>query len=207
MKRCRVFVSSEVISFHCCKSALQQHLKNMSFDGLASPQLEIAGQQNQPAAAPANAAAAPYFLRLEMPACLGRHEKTEACNSEARRVSNSKPIVARSLPGLYHSLALVTVVLSVLSCSQTVHGLYSQDGFGFSGVVNPNPLRGNITMTGYTQWPVGFTKGVSAFLGAVFDGRFMWMVPHYADRVVRIDTTDNGTMTGFTLPRSNTSTT
>ncbi len=39
-------------------------------------------------------------------------------------------------------------------------------------------------------------KGGHAFAGGIFDGQYIWMVPSYADRVVRIDT-KTGEMTGY----------
>jgi hypothetical protein len=74
--------------------------------------------------------------------------------------------------------------------------LYNQDGFGYSGLVTQNPLRDNIFMTGYNQWPSGFYKNVLAFISGVFDGQNIWMIPANADSVVRINK-DTGAMTGY----------
>jgi hypothetical protein len=74
--------------------------------------------------------------------------------------------------------------------------LYGQDGFGYSGLVPQNPLRGNIFMTGYNEWPSGFYKNVLAFISGVFDGQNIWMIPANADSVVKIDK-DSGAMTGY----------
>jgi hypothetical protein len=74
--------------------------------------------------------------------------------------------------------------------------LYCQDGFGFSGLVAQNPLRDNIFMTGYNQWPSGFYKSVLAFISGVFDGQNIWMVPANADSVIKINK-DTGAMSGY----------
>ena len=42
------------------------------------------------------------------------------------------------------------------------------------------------TMQGYDAWPLGFTKGLYAFYGGVYDGVSVWMIPFDADRVVQI---------------------
>ena len=73
--------------------------------------------------------------------------------------------------------------------------LYSQDGFGYSGLVAQNPLRDNIFMTSYNQWPSGFYKNVLAFISGVFDGQNIWMIPANADSVIKINK-DTGAMTG-----------
>jgi hypothetical protein len=73
--------------------------------------------------------------------------------------------------------------------------LYSQDGFGYSGLVAQNPLRDNIFMTSYNQWPKGFYKNVLAFISGVFDGQHIWMIPANADSVIKINK-DTGAMTG-----------
>lgn len=73
---------------------------------------------------------------------------------------------------------------------------YSQDGFGFSGAVEAEPLGDRIVMTGYNDWPSDFSKQDYAFAGGVFDGQNIWMVPAKADRVIKLDTA-NGRMTGY----------
>jgi len=40
----------------------------------------------------------------------------------------------------------------------------------------------------FAQWPTGFTKAGAAFRGTTYDGRFLWMIPFAADRLVRMDT-------------------
>ena len=52
------------------------------------------------------------------------------------------------------------------------------------------------TMTGHDSWPSGFVKGNYAFRGGVYDGTSIWMIPHMADRVIKIDPSD-GSMTGY----------
>ncbi len=63
--------------------------------------------------------------------------------------------------------------------------VYSQDGFGYSGLIAQNPLQNDIYMTGYNQWPSGFYKNVLAFISGVFDGENIWMIPANADSVVK----------------------
>ena len=74
------------------------------------------------------------------------------------------------------------------------------DGVGYSGTVPLTPLTGNITMTGYNNWPVGFatyTVAEGGFSGTVFDGRTVWLTPAHANMVVGIDTI-TGVMKGYT---------
>ncbi len=49
-------------------------------------------------------------------------------------------------------------------------------------------------MTEYNKWPSEFKKGGHAFAGGVFDGQHIWMIPSYAESVVKIDK-DTGVMT------------
>eukprot|EP00759_Apiculatamorpha_spiralis_P052887 PhF_6_TR6046/c2_g1_i5/m.8748 len=79
-----------------------------------------------------------------------------------------------------------------------VQTIYIQDGTGFSGVATSiRILNDRIQMLGYNTWPGGFTKGIYAFVGGVYDGStYIWMVPYSADRVIRFDPS-NGAMTGY----------
>ncbi len=53
----------------------------------------------------------------------------------------------------------------------------------------------NGTMTAYMNWPSGFVPPViERFVGAVFDGESMWMIPFRADRIVRMLPRSNGSM-------------
>ena len=69
--------------------------------------------------------------------------------------------------------------------------------------INTSSSNGTIgTMTGYNSWPAGFTKSTSAFCGGILDSNgYMWIVPHDADRVIKVNTNSaNGTigaMTGY----------
>jgi len=75
--------------------------------------------------------------------------------------------------------------------------LFIQDGLGYSGILtNYVPLTGVIEMQGYSFWPSGFNKVGAAFIGGVFDGSFVWMIPFSADRVMRVRTSD-GNMQGY----------
>ena len=73
---------------------------------------------------------------------------------------------------------------------------FSQDGFGFNGLLTVQPLSTDVSLAGHAAWPDGFNKEANAFVGAVFDGQGIWMIPYAADRVVRVDRT-SGAMTGF----------
>lgn len=68
---------------------------------------------------------------------------------------------------------------------------YVQDGLGFSATTtghlrcrNPIPQP---NMSDNRNWPLNFVKGSEAFIGAVFDGTSVWLVPMSADRVIRVD--------------------
>lgn len=74
--------------------------------------------------------------------------------------------------------------------------IYNQDGLGFSGTIEPHPLGERVTMTVYNQWPSGFSKEAYAFAGGVFDGENIWMIPHNADRVIKLNKA-TGEMTGY----------
>ena len=66
--------------------------------------------------------------------------------------------------------------------------IYNQDGIGFSGIIASNPLKDNVSMTSYNPWSTGTSDNVNfAFEGGIFDGQNIWMVPHNADRVLKIN--------------------
>lgn len=52
-------------------------------------------------------------------------------------------------------------------------------------VVRIDPSTGN--MTGYRDWPAGFTKSTGAFVGGVFDGTSIWLAPRAAEQVIRVN--------------------
>ena len=74
--------------------------------------------------------------------------------------------------------------------------IYNGDGFGFSGIMSGTPLGDDVSMTGYGAWPSGFSKGSDAFIGGVFDGQNIWMVPGNADRIIKVNKA-TGVMTGY----------
>lgn len=71
----------------------------------------------------------------------------------------------------------------------------SQDGIGYSGPISGNEVAGT-TFTGYQAWPSGFAKGSSDFVGGVYDGTSIWMIPYNADRVIKVNPS-TGEMTGY----------
>lgn len=68
-----------------------------------------------------------------------------------------------------------------------------QDGLGYSGMIpTTGPLGANVTMTGYSAWPI--TKNADAFQTGIFDGESIWMLPRSSGCIVKIKTSD-GSMT------------
>ena len=103
--------------------------------------------------------------------------------AEVKRAYNVHPLFVRtSLVLLIGSEEENTVLLPPFD---TVRHMLDVWIDGFTG-----------TMQGYNAWPPAFTKGSSAFIGGVYDGVSMWMIPCDADRVVRIFTSD-GRMQGY----------
>ncbi len=51
-------------------------------------------------------------------------------------------------------------------------------------------------MTGYNNWPAGFTKSTTAFYSSLFDGTHVWLIPFNADRVIKVNK-NTGEMTGY----------
>lgn len=82
------------------------------------------------------------------------------------------------------------------STERTVDYIHNQDGFSYSGLIPAQPLGTEIEMTGYQDWPSGFTKDGYAFAGGVFDGQSIWMLPFNVDQVVKVDSV-TGQMTGY----------
>ncbi len=41
-------------------------------------------------------------------------------------------------------------------------------------------------MTGYTNWPNGFSKSTWYFVGGVFDGTSVWLMPYSSSRLVKV---------------------
>eukprot|EP00759_Apiculatamorpha_spiralis_P028401 PhF_6_TR30864/c0_g1_i3/m.45417 len=91
---------------------------------------------------------------------------------------------------MYHLLLLLCLIVSV------ENAIYNQDGLGYTGVSSFRAITDPITMTAYTNWPAGFVQGSWAFIGGVYDGTYVWIIPCYADRVIRI-TPSTGAMTGY----------
>ena len=93
----------------------------------------------------------------------------------------------------------LTTYLLISLLLQLAAALYVQDGYGFSGNVNStSPLGARIVMTGFSKWTsVGsLSLGNQAFVGGVFDGSYIWLVPHCSSVLVRVDKV-TGKMTGF----------
>ena len=78
-----------------------------------------------------------------------------------------------------HLTALLLLV-SIMALPVCGRGIFSQDGFGFSGTIRGQPLDGNITMTGFSSWPSGSLSPILEFVGAVFDGLDVWLIPYNA---------------------------
>jgi len=92
--------------------------------------------------------------------------------------------------------------------------IYSQDGFGFNGVITAHPLGENITMLANKGW--ANAGGKNCFGSGVFDGLNLWLLPRddyhdtdfdgdidsddvTIDRLVKVDK-NSGNMTRFNLP-------
>ncbi|WP_438348202.1 cadherin-like beta sandwich domain-containing protein [Paenibacillus sp. FA6] len=71
----------------------------------------------------------------------------------------------------------------------------SQDGIGNSGSIAANEVVGT-TFTGYQDWPSGFTKGSADFVGGVYDGKSIWMIPYNANEILKVNP-ETGEMTGY----------
>ncbi|MFC5699669.1 hypothetical protein ACFPVX_00125 [Cohnella faecalis] len=69
------------------------------------------------------------------------------------------------------------------------------DGIGYSGSIPGNEVAGT-AFTGYQAWPSGLTKGSSGFIGGVYDGTSIWMIPYNADRLMKVNPS-SGEMTGY----------
>jgi len=82
-----------------------------------------------------------------------------------------------------------------ISAVSAATNIPSQDGIGFSGPIAANEVVGT-TFTGYQAWPSGFTKGSSAFIGGVYDGTSIWMIPYNANELIKVNPS-TGEMTGY----------
>ncbi|WP_274364956.1 S-layer homology domain-containing protein [Paenibacillus thermotolerans] len=74
--------------------------------------------------------------------------------------------------------------------------IYNQDGAAFSGLIEAQPLGAEIRMTGYAHWPSEVGKGRFSFVGGVYDGRDVWMIPFNESHVVKVDGS-TGDMTAY----------
>jgi hypothetical protein len=92
-------------------------------------------------------------------------------------------------------LLLRTVLVPAVLCAAAF--VYSQCGFGYSGLIRANPLRATITMAAYRGWPSTVASvGNAAFNGGMFDGQSVWLVPQAANAAVAIDVR-SGAMTAY----------
>ncbi|MCQ6562252.1 cadherin-like beta sandwich domain-containing protein [Paenibacillus mendelii] len=82
-----------------------------------------------------------------------------------------------------------------ISAVAAAGNISSQDGIGYSGSIAANEVAGT-AFTGYQAWPSGFTKGSSAFVGGVYDGTSIWMIPYNADQLIKVNPS-TGEMTGY----------
>ncbi|WP_375105294.1 cadherin-like beta sandwich domain-containing protein [Paenibacillus sp. RS8] len=82
-----------------------------------------------------------------------------------------------------------------ISAVAVAANISNQDGFGYSGYIPENEVLGT-AFTGYQAWPSGFSKGLSAFVGGVYDGTSIWMIPYNADRLMKVNPS-TGEMTGY----------
>jgi hypothetical protein len=90
---------------------------------------------------------------------------------------------------------LITISIGGIPIVAAAANISSQDGIGYSGSIHGNEVVGTV-FTGYQAWPSGFTKGSSAFVGGVYDGTSIWMIPYNADRLIKVDPS-TGEMTEY----------
>ena len=85
-------------------------------------------------------------------------------------------------------MCIVTLwYMLLLVCARTATLIYNQDGFGFSGTIQANPIVCEIAMTAYNSWPAEvYSTTKNTFAGGVFDGQSVWLVPQSADAMVRL---------------------
>ncbi|MHA7966396.1 Ig-like domain-containing protein [Paenibacillus sp. CAU 1782] len=103
------------------------------------------------------------------------------------------------------SLSLWTAGLLILSnlFATVAHAapvtINNQSASGYSGVMGASPIVGEVEMTGYGDWPDGFSTGTPGnggnprFNGSVFDGENIWLIPSMASQLVKVNKT-TGTM-------------
>jgi hypothetical protein len=82
-----------------------------------------------------------------------------------------------------------------ISAVAAATNISSQDGIGYSGSIPGNEVLGT-SFTGYDAWPSGFSRGSSAFVGGVYDGTSIWMIPYNADQLIKVNPS-TGEMTGY----------
>ncbi|MEK4508269.1 cadherin-like beta sandwich domain-containing protein [Paenibacillus sp. FSL K6-2524] len=82
-----------------------------------------------------------------------------------------------------------------ISAVAAATNITSQDGIGYSGPIAANEVVGT-AFTGYQAWPSGFSKGSSAFVGGVYDGTSIWMIPYNANEILKVNPS-TGEMTGY----------
>ena len=106
---------------------------------------------------------------------------------------------ARFTLQMYATGLLPAVLVSVaLLCSlSAAEILYCQDGLAFSGIVDGHPIGDHVEMTVYDAWPSSISGiGNAAFVGGVFDGASIWLLPNSASMIVRVNIS-SGEMEGF----------
>ena len=92
-------------------------------------------------------------------------------------------------PCAVHIVAVEAVLLALAAAEV----LYAQDGLGFSGAIDGHPIGESVEMAAYDAWPSGIESvGNAAFLGGVFDGHNVWMIPSNANMVVRVNISSGG---------------
>lgn len=74
--------------------------------------------------------------------------------------------------------------------------VFHQDGIESSQVPMTLKEVQGTTFTQYQNWPREFTKGSSSFVGGVFDGENVWMIPYNASHLIKINST-TGEMTAY----------
>eukprot|EP00759_Apiculatamorpha_spiralis_P023336 PhF_6_TR27151/c0_g1_i1/m.39657 len=52
-------------------------------------------------------------------------------------------------------------------------------------------------MVGFNQWPIDFAKGKTSFVGAVYDGVSVWLVPYEATHLIKVNPNTGSIQTGY----------
>ncbi|MGG4144945.1 Ig-like domain-containing protein [Paenibacillus algorifonticola] len=97
---------------------------------------------------------------------------------------------------IWTSWLLIVSNLFSITAYAGVAPIYNQSGFGYSGTISAAPIGDTVGMTGYSDWPAGFTQN-NSFAGGIFDGDNIWMLPAGAAGLLKIDK-DTGAMEGYT---------